>query len=368
MMVIVSHVELFKDYHGFPNAYASNTAMYELGRMGVTLFFVLSGFLISYLLLEEKRTAGTISIGRFYVRRILRIWPLYYLIVIVTFLVLPNLGLFSIPKYSALVPESFRYTFPLYLFLLPQLALSVFPPVPYAEPLWSIGVEEQFYLLWPLLMKGFRNVLALCVVTIVAVIVLQQAAFLVAEANRGDPSLEYWNYLLSYLYFNRVDCMAIGGIGAWLVFERRKTLLAVVFSRPFQVALYALTAFVLATERDGPVYSYAPYAVLFCLIIMNLAANPATLVRIENRTFVFLGKISFAMYMLHEIAIKLTLEGLVRGLGTTFASPASNVLLYTFSIVLTLALSALVYRYFETPFLRLKPRYTVLRTGEAMTR
>src|SRR4051812_19584104 len=80
MMVIVSHIELFKGYHGFANGYASNLAIYELGRMGVTLFFVLSGFLISYLLLVEKETTGTISIGRFYIRRILRIWPLYYLL------------------------------------------------------------------------------------------------------------------------------------------------------------------------------------------------------------------------------------------------------------------------------------------------
>src|SRR5436853_5700667 len=121
MMVIVSHVELFKDYHGLPNAYASNLAVYELGRMGVTLFFVLSGFLISYLLLAEKQATGTISVGRFYIRRILRIWPLYYLLVAVTFLVLPSLGFFSVPKYSALVPASLQYTLPLYVFLLPQV-------------------------------------------------------------------------------------------------------------------------------------------------------------------------------------------------------------------------------------------------------
>ena len=73
LMVVFSHVELMKDYHGYPNLYAANLAVYESGRMGVTLFFVLSGFLISYLLLTEKKVARTIAVKKFYQRRILRI-------------------------------------------------------------------------------------------------------------------------------------------------------------------------------------------------------------------------------------------------------------------------------------------------------
>src|SRR5437867_1336539 len=83
MMVVFSHVELMMDYHSYPNLYANNLAVYESGRMGVTLFFVLSGFLISYLLLTEKKVSGTVAVKKFYTRRILRIWPLYYLLVIV---------------------------------------------------------------------------------------------------------------------------------------------------------------------------------------------------------------------------------------------------------------------------------------------
>src|SRR2546426_12168390 len=126
-------------------------------------------------------------------------WTLYYLIVIVTFVVLPLLGFFAIPRYMALLSGSFRYTFPLNVLLLPQVALSVFEPVPFAEPLWSIGVEEQFYLLWPLLLKYARKFLRISIIIILGAITLKQCVFWLAEANRSSQSLKYWNYLLNYL-------------------------------------------------------------------------------------------------------------------------------------------------------------------------
>src|SRR2546427_11025801 len=75
LMVVFSHVELLKDYHGYPNLYAQNLAVYESGRIGVTLFFVLSRFLISYLFLTERKAWGTISIKKIYSGRTISIWP-----------------------------------------------------------------------------------------------------------------------------------------------------------------------------------------------------------------------------------------------------------------------------------------------------
>jgi peptidoglycan/LPS O-acetylase OafA/YrhL len=364
MMVVFSHVELMKDYHGYPNLYSANLAVYESGRMGVTLFFVLSGFLISYLLLAEKRVAGSISVKKFYARRILRIWPLYYLLVLLTFVVLPLVSFFAIPKYSASMPDQFWYTLPLYVFLLPQVALSIFPPVPFAEPLWSIGVEEQFYLLWPFLMKHIRRFLRLSIFIIIAAVALKQIAFLMAEASRSQASLKYWNYLLSYLYFTRIECMAVGGIGAWLVFARRDKLLKLIYHPVFQIGLYAVTVLLLVTERFKPVYNYLLYAACFCLVIVNVATNPRSLIKIENKVFIFLGNISFGIYMFHEIAIKVIMEILVRNRGTSFHDASSNVLLYALSIVLTLLVSAVAYYGFERRFLRLKSSFAVVESGQ----
>jgi len=366
MMVVFSHVELMKAYHGFSNLYDSTQAVYESGRLGVTLFFVLSGFLISYLLLAEKKISGTISIKKFYSRRILRIWPLYYLLIVISFLLITHLAFFGLPKYSDLMPQNFWYTLLLYVFLLPQVALSVFPPVPFAEPLWSIGVEEQFYLIWPILTKYVRRFLLLTILIIVGALVLKQVAFLIAETSRTQPSLKYWNYVINYLYFTRIECMAVGGIGAWLVFARRGKILKVIYHPAAQLLTYGITAYLLITETFKPIYNYLVYAICFCLIILNVATNRRSLIKIENKAFVFLGNISFSIYMFHELAIKVVMQALVRVRGTSFNDATSNVLLYALSIALTLIVATIVYYGFEKAFLRLKTRFAVIESGQDM--
>lgn len=364
MMVVFSHVELMKDYHGYSNLYSSNLAVYESGRLGVTLFFVLSGFLISYLLLKEKEVAGSIAVKKFYGRRILRIWPLYYLLVFLTFIVIPRISFFAVPKYTAALPANFRYTFPLYVLLLPQVALSIFDPVPFAEPLWSIGVEEQFYLLWPVLMKYVKKFLWLTIMIIIGAVALKQVVFFIAEANRASESLKYWNYLLNYLYFTRIECMAVGGVGAWLVFTHQQKILSVIFHRAFQLLLYVVTIFLIVTEMNKPAYHYLMYAACFCLIIINVANNRKSLIRLENKVFVLLGNISFSIYLFHELVIKSVIEVMVRLRGTAFNDPLSNVILYAASIILTLGVSSIAYYFFEKPFLRLKSSYAVVESGQ----
>ena len=149
---------------------------------------MLSGFLISYLLLTEQKVAGSISVAKFYGRRILRIWPLYYLLVLLTFVVLPPIALFAVPTYSALMPASVWWTLPLYALLLPHVALTLFPPVPFAEPLWSIGVEEQFYLLWPVFVKYVRPFLGGTLAIALGAVALKHALFMVAEGSSSSTS------------------------------------------------------------------------------------------------------------------------------------------------------------------------------------
>jgi len=273
LAVVIGHVELLKQYFGYPNG-ADQPAFYELGRIAVTFFFVLSGFLITVLLLVEKAKTTTISVSRFYVRRILRIWPLYYLTVFLAFAVVPRIHILHMRGLSA----GGGNTLPLFLAFLPQVALSLHPPVPYAEPLWSIGVEEQFYLLWPLLVKRVRNVLAIAMAVVICGVLIKYCALWYASGLREQ--LRFWNHFIDYFYFNRFECMAIGAIGAWLVVEKKNRLLTFLYSRPVQVLVYALTVYAIATSRGKPILQYLPHSVLFCIIVLNVACNPRSILKI----------------------------------------------------------------------------------------
>ena len=96
MAVVITHIELIKGQMFCENLWSTNKLIFELGGLGVIFFFVLSGFLITYLLLEEKKVSGTVSVKKFYARRILRIWPLYYLIIVLGFFILPHLPFIDI--------------------------------------------------------------------------------------------------------------------------------------------------------------------------------------------------------------------------------------------------------------------------------
>ena len=167
LAVIFHHIELFKSRDHISSLCESRFFSYfigTVGKNGVHLFFVLSGFLITYLLLKEKEKYKTILFKKFFLRRIFRIWPLYYLIVIIGFILIPFLAhtfsLFEkIPYYYHLILEPKNYSLNavlLYLLFLPNIALSHFR-VPGCSQAWSVGVEEQFYILWPLLIYVFAR-------------------------------------------------------------------------------------------------------------------------------------------------------------------------------------------------------------------
>lgn len=351
MAVAVSHVELLKQYAGLPNRY-DDPAVYELGRLAVTLFFVLSGYLITYLLLVEKKSTRTIDVKQFYIRRILRIWPLYFLLVGLAFFVFPHVSALRLPQHAE---YSLAATLPLFVLFLPQLALSIFAPVPYAEPAWSIGVEEQFYLLWPLLMRRFKSFVTLAIVVIVTILAARYGALAMAQANRADAdALRVWNAVINYFYFTRIECMAIGGLFAWLVFEKKG--LGFLHSRATQLVVYAITAYLLIIDAGKPIFSYGWYSLLFGVLIVNVSTNPRSLLKLSWKPFDFLGNLSFSIYMFHEVAIRAVMSATGNGL----PDPA----LYTASLALTLVIAAATYSLVERPFLRLKSRFAVVPSGD----
>lgn len=122
------------------------TDVFGNGNLGVNFFFVLSGFLITYLLLEEKKTNGQISLGRFWMRRILRIWPLFFLMVLFGFVAFPLIkqAFGQAPAETAHLVSYLTFTNNF------DFIANGPPDSSVLGVLWSVAIEEQFYLLWPL--------------------------------------------------------------------------------------------------------------------------------------------------------------------------------------------------------------------------
>src|SRR6185437_1276712 len=147
MAVFLSHSVAFFNASG--NSISMGPLVENGGYYGVIFFYTLSGFLITFLLLREKDETGTIALRKFYVRRALRIWPLYYLMTILSFCLLPH----WLPGAVGPVGQSWLVAFLLYLFILPNIAMLTGYSSPASFQLYTIGFEEQFYAFWPLVVR-----------------------------------------------------------------------------------------------------------------------------------------------------------------------------------------------------------------------
>jgi peptidoglycan/LPS O-acetylase OafA/YrhL len=347
LMVIVHHIEQFKIIYKItiiPNFWESKPYFQLFGKLGVDLFFVLSGFLITYIMLFEERQNNKIRIWDFYKRRILRIWPLYFLIVLLAFFILPQVSLFTIPNIgSNIINDHFASNLILYIFFLPNLALSLFMPIPFAAQAWSIGTEEQFYLVWPLLLTKIRKnrlFLMLSIVFIYWIISAYLNIYNQNLSNQLDVFRQYWNTF-------KINCMAIGAFFSIVYFKKLKILKYFLNNFVFFVAL--ISSIILISQGTYlPYINVEAYSFLFGLIILNLAANERLKNVLEFKFLNYLGKISYGLYMFHAIAIVLTINSMQH------FNIQSYWLIYPISIIITIVLSSVSYKYLETYFLKIK--------------
>jgi peptidoglycan/LPS O-acetylase OafA/YrhL len=352
MMVLFPHIEQFKSICHIQNNLGS--CRMKLGTIGVILFFVLSGFLITYLLLTEENIQKRISIKAFYLRRILRIWPLYFLIILLSLWILPNINIFILPGYGKdIVYKDLILKIILYIVFFPNLVLSLLGFVPYASQTWSIGTEEQYYLVWPIILKYFKKYrIALMVFIIISYLLI--AKILTTHYSDFIP---YKHVITAFWSTFNIDCMAIGGIFAILLFQRSKSLKIFMNTYLFY-GVIVLTCILMFKGIFIPYYPYELYAFLFGIIILNFAANSTIRISLENNIFNYLGKISYGLYMYHPICIVLSLKLAI------YFQFTSNWLLYPLSAFLTILTASISYKYFESKFLRLKNRFSNIVSGD----
>lgn len=154
-----------------------------------------------------------------------------------------------------------------------------------------------------------------------------------------------------------IDCMAIGGLFA-LYLHKKSTVIILLFNVYLQwITVITLCVFI-GFGIKIPYIHYECYAVLFGIVIVNLAANPNVIFKLENKIFNYLGKISYGLYMYHPLAIVLALKGLV------YFNINSIVLQYLFSIAIAILIAGLSYQYFEKYFISKKTKYSKIISGD----
>jgi peptidoglycan/LPS O-acetylase OafA/YrhL len=322
-------------HHVAGDTYPSSSIL-STGHHGVSLFFVISGFLITSLLLREKSKKQTIDLKHFYFKRSLRIFPLYYLVILIyVILVYIVEGESSYAKsfFSNLV-FFLTYTSNYFVSLTGDRVIFYFA--------WSLAAEEQFYLVWPAVEKWLSDKMA---------ILLAFACIALALTARAVFFSALQDSIIIIIFDNIAIPICVGVIFAHLL--NNKTM----FSWVYMLVRYklcgplylALTIIILVNAAIPLLFAYAAMALLLVSVIIS--KQHVLYYLLNNPICIAVGKVSYGMYLFHMLALNL-----IRRLGSDFA--LSEASLFILTSVLVFIIASVSFRYFESFFLNQKDYFT----------
>lgn len=333
--VLIYHIPEFCQNRNFP--FFNALPIFNKGGEAVCMFFSLSGFLIIRQLYIEKSETNSIHLKHFFLRRILRIWPLYYLVLTFGFLyyrfILPYFGFEYQNNYDLIQGIFMSYTF------FPNI-FALCSPGGIIEVLWSIGIEEQFYLLIaPLVfITPFKNLFRFLVFFTTAYFVLYFSDWL--------PFLQKYSMLFFYFLFSGLCSIVL--LKNKIKLEKVKNLIFAIFILYFTTSLF----------KNNLAYQFYHLfsMILFGLLLCVLVDKP--LKTMDNKLLNHLGKISYGVYMYHAIMMQVAGFIFVKTnihlkISSTYSILFFNLLVF----VLTIFTAHLSYKYFESYFLNLKQVY-----------
>lgn len=321
-------------------------AVQAAGTAGVCLFFALSAFLITSLLLREEEQTGTIHLSAFYVRRILRIWPLYFLALVVGVV---------LPHFYRGYPHGEKFIIP-YLLMFGNWILVFHGETrnTILAPLWSISVEEQFYVIWPSLFLLWRQRgILLAAAIILPVAWYTDHSFLLHH----EPNM----FILWCNSFSQFQFFAVGG-GLAVVLHRFPFRLSSglrILSAAFGFGLLLIAGMLLNPNFMAPI---SPNRIVSGYLLICVACVALILTFFKSHIskrlspIVYLGKISYGLYIFHMAVLAAIAHFTEKWLHLHGALDIVANGCLTLAFVIPMAM--LSYEYFEKPFLRLKDRFT----------
>ena len=317
--------------------------LHDQGWVGVHVFLFLSAFLLTAILRAEQDTNGKISIRNFYIRRGLRIWPLYFVFCFGTLLLSNALH----PERSV---EWFRFGGLMFFVDNIVSGFSGYNPIPYAGHLWTISLEEQFYLVLPLVLSGL---LAAAPARLLRGLLVCWFVFLglrITAVLLQAPHPMIWTSVVS------ADSLLLGtALGAMRPSPPSKVFLRLMVVIG-TVGLFS-GAFLPAIDKVG-----AHQVIIYSLIAVGAAALTMAALHeplfgfLKRRPFQYLGKISYGLYVFHFVGIAVASK-LASTMGwTSWAVSALT------AFVATTFCSVLSYELFERQFLKLKQRFETVHS------
>jgi peptidoglycan/LPS O-acetylase OafA/YrhL len=322
------------------------------GWTGVNLFFVLSGFLITGILLDSKSKADYYR--TFYIRRALRILPLYYAV----------LALLAILTRTGWVDRHASWAFLGLSFLYLSNVTQLFGVNMQYGVLWSLAVEEHFYLLWPAAVRSLsrRNVAVIAAIICFVCPCLRAFYFI-----RGYDTGTGYTWLVA-------DGLAAGAVlaalarGPWGTRSHMRSITLMCFAASlamfvlgYPLGIFQASRFLGATLRETALnFFFAGF------VVLALLAGTSRLKIVVNRPVLqFFGEISYGVYLIHMLVFDLEdhlLRRFFPGLSAVGGRFPLMVLLFAIALVFTVAIASLSRWYFEEPFLRLKRRFAEQKT------
>lgn len=331
-LVVIFHIPQFCQNRGFP--FFNNLALFNKGEEAVYMFFSLSGFLIIRQLYIEKSTSNSVNLQRFFRRRVLRIFPLYYLVLSFGFiyyrLILPYFGFDYQNNYDLIQGVFLSYTF------FPNI-FALYSPGGIIEVLWSIGIEEQFYLLIAPL------IFFLPLKMIVRFLLFFTMVYFILYFTELTNFLKNYNMLFFYFSFSGMCSILL--LKKQIKIQKFRALFVVIF------VIYFTTSIV--KNNLNSTFYHLFSMLLFGLLICVLVEKPIKI--LENKLLNHLGKISYGVYMYHAIMMQVVgFLFLKFELHLKISSLYSIILFNLLVFVFTIITAHLSFKHFESYFLNLK--------------